>query len=585
MKVVYLVLIVCCVSCGNPKTEQSCETFRELQDSSLVDPAWEDLSSELYMSVGSIDLRYAKNKVPAIEPLRLWKGAGWKGERLSAQFLLWTKEELKQVSCSFTDLQSGSNLIPSEMVQARFVRYVMTDVFGNGCGKRSPEDYPATLAADMLDHLSCMDVEAKTVRPVWVTLDIPHTAQAGIYTGSLSVSVKGKKVQDFSLEVEVLDRVLPPASEWKFHLDLWQHPTAVARWHDVPVWSEEHYAYLRPLMRMLADAGQKVITTNLNKDPWNGQCYDRYADMIKWTKKADGTWSYDYTEFDRWVSFMMELGINKMINCYSMVPWNNELDYLDEASAATVTVQAVPGTDVFTEMWTPFLLDFTTHLKEKGWLEITNIAMDERSPETMKATLSLLQRITPELGVSLADNHKSYKEYPYIKDLCVSFGATVDKEDLEYRKKMGLNTTYYVCCSHPFPNQFTFSPPAESVCSAWYAAAVGLDGFLRWAYNSWVENPLTDSRFRTWPAGDTYIVYPEARSSIRFERLREGIQDVEKIRILSQSFAASDGVEGQEKEAMLKEILAGFVAQDSLIDTNCADKINDAKKKINELSR
>lgn len=82
---------------------------------------------------------------------------------------------------------------------------------------------------------------------------------------------------------------------------------------------------------------------------------------------------------------------------------------------------------------------------------------------------------------------------------------------------------------------FTFSDPAEAVYAGWYTAACGYDGFLRWAYNSWVEEPLTDSRFRTFPAGDTYIVYPGARSSVRFERLVEGIQDAEKISILKKS--------------------------------------------------
>lgn len=62
--------------------------------------------------------------------------------------------------------------------------------------------------------------------------------------------------------------------------------------------------------------------------------------------------------------------------------------------------------------------------------------------------------------------------------------------------------------------------------------AAGYNGSLRWAFNSWVENPLVDSRFRTWPAGDTYIVYPQARGSIRYERLLEGIQDYEKISIV-----------------------------------------------------
>jgi hypothetical protein len=120
--------------------------------------------------------------------------------------------------------------------------------------------------------------------------------------------------------------------------------------------------------------------------------------------------------------------------------------------------------------------------------------------------------------------------------MSVAFGHPVDEEDLIIRKQKGYTSTHYVCCSDGFPNVFTFSPPAEGVFIGWYSIAANFDGFLRWAYNSWVENPLQDSRFRTWPAGDTYIVYPDNRSSIRFETLREGIQDAEKIRILREDF-------------------------------------------------
>ncbi|MBR2004199.1 MAG: hypothetical protein IJ991_08480, partial [Thermoguttaceae bacterium] len=35
-----------------------------------------------------------------------------------------------------------------------------------------------------------------------------------------------------------------------------------------------------PLMKMLADAGQKVITATLNRDPWRYQCFDDYEPMI-----------------------------------------------------------------------------------------------------------------------------------------------------------------------------------------------------------------------------------------------------------------------------------------------------------------
>jgi hypothetical protein len=66
----------------------------------------------------------------------------------------------------------------------------------------------------------------------------------------------------------------------------------------------------------------------------------------------------------------------------------------------------------------------------------------------------------------------------------------------------------------------------------WYTAAKNMDGYVRWAYNSWTKNPLTDTRFTAWPAGDTYLVYPGPLSSVRFEKLIEGAQDFEKIKYL-----------------------------------------------------
>src|SRR5690606_23291654 len=113
-----------------------------------------------------------------------------------------------------------------------------------------------------------------------------------------------------------------------------------------------------------------------------------------------------------------------------------------------------------------------------------------------------------------------------------------DETILKERIAEGKPSTYYTCCVENYPNGFTFSPPAEHVWIGWYAAAKGFTGYLRWAYNSWVADPLRDSRFRSWPAGDTYQVYPGPRTSIRFEKLIEGIQDFEKIKLLQKEFTA-----------------------------------------------
>ena len=141
---------------------------------------------------------------------------------------------------------------------------------------------------------------------------------------------------------------------------------------------------MRPYMEMYRDAGGKVITASIIHKPWNGQTYDPFETMVTWMKKADGTWFFDYTIFDRWVEFMMEIGIKKEITCYSMVPWRLSFQYYDQATNSLQEVKTKPGDKEFEEIWTAMLTSFASHLKEKGWFGITHISMDERPLDAMK---------------------------------------------------------------------------------------------------------------------------------------------------------------------------------------------------------
>ena len=523
------------------------ETFAEADDPVALttddEAAWAAVEKNINAAWGDADCRYSRSLVPQVEGVETLKITLWRGEKGQAQALVWTPEGLDGVECSFADFKSADATLPASIAQTFFVRYTLADQF-------LPTREKAVLMADMLDNLPRFDIAAKTTRPVWVTLDIPEDAAAGTYKSTLTVRHAGWGKAKLPIEVEVVKHVLPAAKEWSYHLDLWQHPTAIARAEGLELWSDEHLEAGKRQMALLADAGQKVITTTLNKDPWNHQCYDAYEDMIRWTLRKDGSWSYDYTNFDRWVEMMLTTGINKMINCYSMVPWNCELHYMDEAKGEMVTVKAEPGKPIFNDMWSPFLKDFKQHLQQKGWLSITNIAMDERSPEQMDAAAKLLQECAPELGFALADNHNSYKRYTMMNDVCAALRRQlVDHEDIVMRRAKNQNTTFYVCCGPYFPNTFTWSQPYEAEMLGWLNVTYDYDGMLRWAYNSWPSDPQMDSRFGSWPAGDTYLTYPQCRSSLRFERLIDGIESAEKVRRLRAA-----GVDISEVEAMLTKI-------------------------------
>ena len=527
-------------------TCKTVETFEEAADpvalSNEAKEAWDDVKRGMNVAWGTPDLVYSRSEVPQ-NLTDSYKATAWKGERVSAQAVLWTAKDIEGVECEISDFVADGATLPASIAEARFVRYTLADKVDKSCLCGRPNGHPAILQADMLDNIEKMDIEENTTRPIWVSVAVPHDAKAGVYKATLKVSRCGLGSKKLPLEIEVIDQELAKPADWKFHLDLWQHPSAVARAEGVDLWSEEHYEAMRPLMQMLADAGQKVITATLNRDPWQYQCFDDYEPMIYWYRYDNDEWKYDYSRFDKWVEFMMSLGVDKQINCYGMLPWGKcTLDYQDMRSDAKDNrnrkISTTPQEDKYEKVWGPFLRDFSAHLREKGWLHITNMAIDERKPEDMDVAAAMIKKYAPELGFAMADNHDSYKRYSNMRDVCVGQKHSVmAQEEIASRRANGDVSTFYVCCSTLFPNAFTNSQPYESELLCLYAVAHDYDGMLRWAYNSWPARPEYDSRFRYWASGDTYIVYPGARSSVRFERLVDGVELYEKVHTLRAKYA------------------------------------------------
>lgn len=272
---------------------------------------------------------------------------------------------------------------------------------------------------------------------------------------------------------------------------------------------------------------------------------------------------------------MMASGINKIINCYTMVPWNNKFYYYDEASGKDTLLIAKTGTPEYDEHWKPMLNAFVKHLKQKGWFSKTAIAMDERPLDDMQKVIALVKSVDKNFKISLAGSYHAEIAND-IYDYCVASAENFDSTIKEKRVAAGLPTTYYTYCWEGHPNTFTFSPPAESAWLAWYAAAQNYNGYLRWAYNCWPKNPMQDARFSTWSSGDTYFVYPGG-SSIRFERLIEGVQDYEKIRILREAFIKNNDQEKlQQLEAAVNEFNIAALKEHS-----AAEMLQKAKAVLN----
>lgn len=342
--------------------------------------------------------------------------------------------------------------------------------------------------------------------PRIVEIKVPRTTPAGVYECGM-------------MRVTVIDRELPPPKEWKYYLDLWQHPWAIARMAGVEPFSSEHYAAMRPMYELLATAGQKTVTVPILDEPWDHQCRDAYHSLVD---------DADFRLFDEYVEFCLDCGLGPDISCYSLCPWK---------------LKVQPGTPEFEAYWGAFLRRFAAHLKEKGWFENAYMAMDERSPAQVKAVVEFVDKYAPGLKISMAGDRnpadfKGIKIDNYSQVLQHVDGAFL--EECRARRERGLKTTIYVCCTLPKPNTFVFSHPSEAFWLGAAPAALGIDGFLRWAFCSWPTNPMKDASYGNWDAGDTYLAYPNGEPSIRFLELRNGIIAAEKIRILREEGALGD---------------------------------------------
>ncbi len=466
--------------------------------------------------------------------------AGWKGETIYVQ--LPKNEKVGEAPKGIT-VKTGV---------LRDVKYCIV-----------PKKPEYSVAADRVEWTKKFDANDRLMLAVTIAPD----AKAGNY-----------KFGDVSLRV--VDRTLPAARDWKFYLDLWQHPWAVARTAKAKPFSSAHYAAMKPLWEMLAAAGQKVLTITMLDLPWNHQCFDGYYTMIKRVRMNDGSWKFDYRIFDEYVEFGRKCGIGPHIACYTMCPWGYFVSWENE-NGEPQKQKMLPGTKEFNDFWTPFLKDFAAHLKAKGWLKDTFIAMDERSPEDMRNIINLVKSVSPEFRIATAGNiapekFAGFDFGNYSQALHLVNDAFIN--NAQQWRKDGKITTCYVCCGPDRPNTFMDSELVESFWVGFYPAASGLDGLLRWAYNSWPQDAVSDASYGTWRSGDTFLVYPDGSPSISFLELINGIQHSEKYWILRK-----EGKMDAELDALAKKYDVKAALKDTSKPRKYAPVIEETKALLNML--
>ncbi|MBL4561456.1 MAG: hypothetical protein JKX79_10790 [Labilibaculum sp.] len=259
-----------------------------------------------------------------------------RNEQVSAQIALGAKIDLSNVSVNINKLVSlnGENL-NSKNIQIRFVKYVpvhrarseyvwspkLESIIGEGVsGTMDPN-----VVADPLIEIESVNVPAYRAQPVWLTFKIPKGTHPGVYEGNISIHSDEYGLISHKLKLQVLEQELPDPKDYKFHLDLWLNPSAIAEYYGLEHWSQAHWDMILKYLTDYASGGGKNITTTITHEPWhkpwlNGTTRSQiafgYRSMIDWIKNEDGSWSFDYSVFDKYVDMATKVGIDEAINAF-----------------------------------------------------------------------------------------------------------------------------------------------------------------------------------------------------------------------------------------------------------------------------
>lgn len=502
-------------------------------DSPVDIAAWQNQKPGLHVSFASTDAAYFRAEVPVKSETPIFNGTGWKGERVNAMIVAWSPDTLGQVRFTISDLKDvKGNVINAANIRLNLIRYVLSNYPYNAndvsCGE-GPVD-KAYLMPDRFESFERFDLPGRTIRPVWLSVNIPLNAVAGVYDGTVTVrSTNGES--KLQLKITVQNQSLPKPHDWSFRLDLWQNPWVISDYYHVKPWSAEHLALLEQHLKLYADAGGKFITTYAVYSPWADNSYRVEGSMIEWIKSKNGKWKFDYTIFDKYVQLAMKMGIDKAITIYTPIPWGERFRFRDESTGNYVYERWLPTSDTFKINWNAFLTDLKSHLEKKGWFDKTYIGINENAMEQTLSAIKVVKAHSSKWKITYAgDWHPELDGL--LDDYSCVFGKEPTKPDVLSRTMRKRTSTYYICCTPQKPNTFVFSPPVEGRWLGWYAMAHGYDGLLRWAYDAWPADPIRDARHLLWPAGDCFLVYPGAVSGVHFEKMREGIVDYEKLKML-----------------------------------------------------
>lgn len=397
-------------------------------------------------------------------------------------------------------------------------------------------------------------------RTLWVDVEIAPDMAPGIYPVKIQLKTKEELLGKVEVELEVLNAVLPklpvPHTEW-FHSD------CLANYYNVEVFSEAYWRIVEEFVKTAVKYKCNMLLTPVFTPPLDTGVGGerRTVQLVDVVVNADGTYTFEFSKFHRWVKMAQRCGIEYIEISHLFSQWG---------AVASPKVMAVKDgvyqrifgweTKAAGPEYSDFLHQFLTALKkelqELGIQKQTYFHIsDEPNMDHLESYRAALNVVKEDLkDYSIMDALSSYEFYQQgmVKQPVCGLDH-IQPFLVEENRPEKLWGYYCTAQALNVSNRFIVLPGSRTRILGTQMYKYRLDGFLHWGYNfynsEYSRYPIdpyrcTDSA-GAFPSGDPFLVYPGADGkpvgSIRLMLMGEAMTDFCAMKAL-EALAGRDAV-------------------------------------------
>ena len=474
-----------------------------------------------------------------------------RGEFEPAQVVLRPEKDGELVSAEVSPLRGRWGRTTPISVQVQEVGYVqVSHPTDRTC---LPGWYPDPLPALRLP----LALRAGQNQPLWLTFHVPRDAQAGDYHGELRLKTSLGAVK-VPLRVHVYGFALPEETHLKSALGMGSH--SINQYHHLKQQEDKEAVF----EKYLGNFAEHRISPYSFYDyapidiQFVGQGTNKHAqvDFAKFDQAAE-RW-LDQAHFNTFVLPLRGMGGGTFHSRHL-----GELEGFKE------------GTPEFARLFQDYLSQIEMHLEQHNWLpKAFTYWFDEPAPKDFEFVADGMKRLkaaAPGIRRMLTVQ----PEPPLLGNVDIWCGLTPKwtPELVRQRRDAGEEVWWYICCGPhaPYITEFIDHPGTELRLWPWQSWQYGVQGILIWATLYWtspaalpppkLQDPWTDpmsyksgydekpGEIGHWGNGDGRFLYPPRRdasseqspcldgpvNSVRWENLRDGMEDYEYFWLLQQA--------------------------------------------------